>query len=486
MARELENISFFGEETDLCPKSQNVSYGQSNVKDALDEHESRITTLEGWGETNITLGAGRNLYNKASGAMNMNRSNIDANGAIVSIASDEFKVAKVPVNAGKKYIVYFSDGKWGNRNRVYSFLNASGVSIGGVKAWTIISNNNNTYNGEDVVIDNTHRMLTTPEGCTHLAIQTAAIANSDWPAYNVSQTLMVEEGTHASEYAEYDGNYIVKINGKPIKAADNDLKLIPDIPLNTYVLGDSIATYELGVWPRYITQKFSFKYFKDIALGGSTWGIRADATVEGITAGNNTSPNNNMLAQVYKLIAAVSGGAPTPQLIIIHAGTNDITSEFANQSSAMAGDANGTSVGDADTTFNYANSNYRDWSSISPVDSRTQNIVGGMRIAIEKIRSTWPYCKVAVTTPMQRSTNVSGDYSLTTIYWKGVNQIKKAAAYLAVPVIDLACESGICPYNFDIFFRDGLHPNGEGGLRCADIIGRWLMAHYGNNKTWYS
>ena len=167
-----------------------------------------------------------------------------------------------------------------------------------------------------------------------------------------------------------------------------------------------------------------------------------------------------MLAQVYKLIAAVSGGAPTPQLIIIHAGTNDITSEFANQSSAMAGDSNGTSVGDADTTFNYANSNYQDWSSISPVDSRTQNIVGGMRIAIEKIRSTWPYCKIVVTTPTQRSTNVSNDYSLTTIYWKGVNQIKKAAAYLAVPVIDLACESGVCPYNFGTFLKDGLHPNG--------------------------
>lgn len=486
MARELENISFFGEETDLCPKSQNVSYGQSNVKDALDDHESRITTLEGWGETNITLGAGRNLYNKASGAMNLSRHKIDATGALAGSSADAQKCAKVPVTPGKRYIVYFSDGRWGNNNRVYSFLNSSGEPLVGAKQWTLINNDQLPFNGDDIVIDNTHRLLTAPEGSTHLAIQTGNIANSDWPAYDVSQTLMVEEGTHVSEFAEYDGNYIVKINGKPIKAADNDRKLMPDIPLNTYVLGDSIATQVEGIWPRYLTQKFSFKYFMDVAKGGATWGIRADATNEEITAGNMTSASNNMLTQVYKLIALVNGGSPTPQLIIIHAGTNDITREFANQSSAMASDENGTTVGDADTTFNYANANYRDWSSISPVDPRTQNIVGGMRIVIEKIRSTWPYCKIVVTTPTQRATNISSDYSLTTIFWKGVNQIKKAAQYLAVPVIDLACESGVCPYNFGIFLRDSLHPNGNGGLRYADIIGRWLMARYGNGKTWYN
>ena len=489
MARELENISFFGEETDLCPKSQNVSYGQSNVKDALDGHESRITTLEGWGETNITIGAGRNLYNKASSAMNLSRHRIDTEtGALVGISVDAHKCAKVPVEAGKKYIVYFSDGSWGNANRLYSFLNALGESIGGPKQWTLINNNQLPFNGEDIVIDNTHRLLTAPEGSAYLAIQTGCGANSDWPAYDVSQTLMVEEGTHASEFAEYDGNYIVKINGKPIKAADNDRKLIPDIPLNTYVLGDSIATQVEGLWPRYLTQKFSFKYFMDIAKGGATWGIRSDATDSNITAGDNgAKTDNNMLTQVYKLISLTSGGSrPTPQLILIHAGTNDRSGEFCNQTTAMASDSNATSVGDADTTFNYANSDYRDWSDIPLVCPRTQTMVGGMRIAIEKIRSTWPYCKVVVTTPTQSATNVSGDYSLNTIYWKAVRELKKAAAYLSVPVIDLACEAGVCPTNLDTFLKDTLHPNGQGGLRYADIIGRWLMAHYGNGKTWYS
>lgn len=485
MARELEKISFFGEETDLCPKSQNVSYGQSNVKDALDGHESRIATLEGWGETNITIGAGRNLYNK-NGAMNMNRSHIDDSGAIISISSDDFKCAKVPVDAGKRYIIYFADGQWGNRERYYSFLNSSGTPIGGMKSWTVVRNGNAYYNGDDVVMDDTHRMLVTPVGCTHLAIQTAAIANSDWAAYDVSETLMVEEGTHISEFSEYDGNYITAINGKPIKAADNDRLLLPDIPLNTYIIGDSIATYVEGIWPTHIANKFSFSSFMDLAVGGATWGIRSDASAQSIVAGTASSPNNNMLTHVYNIKNQVDGGKPTPQLIIIHAGTNDITSEFANQTTAMAGDANGTSVGDADTTFDYSDSDYRDWSSLSPVDPRTQDIVGGMRIAIEKIRSLWPYCKIVVTTPTQRSTNVSGDYSLTTIFWKGVREIKKAAAYLAVPVIDLACESGVCPYNYDIFLKDGLHPNGQGGLRYADIIGRWLMAHYGCGKTWFS
>jgi len=485
MARELEDILFFGEETNICPKSQNVSYGQSNVKDALDDHETRINTLEDWGETNITIGAGRNLYNKDSASQNIANANLTANG-IVALSGD-FRVAKVPVEESTEYIIYNADGMWGGR-RTYAYLDSNGAVIGGeIYLWSVVNENNPVNTGPDKTIDECHRRITTPSGCKFLAIQTQSISNSDWAAFNISDTLMVERGNWPSGYEVGGGEYITEINGKPIRANDNFRKQEFDIPLNTYIMGDSIATCVEGRWADMITKKFSFKYFRVVALGGATWGIRKDAVTSTIEAGQRGGDNNNMLAQVYFIKSLVDGGAPAPQLIFIHAGTNDVTADFAKDSTAMAGDADAPTIGDADTTFNYSNSDYRDWSEIDPVDAtkyRTNTTTGGMRITIEKIRSFWPYCKIVVTTPTQRSTNVSNDFSLNTKFWNAVAQIKKAAMYLSVPVIDLAGESGTTVTNLTTFTADSLHPNYVGGQKLADVIGRKLVVLFGT-KNWY-
>lgn len=465
--------------------AQDVTYGDSsNVKVALDSANSRLTNLEG--TTAVTLGS-RNLYDKSDTSQRLDDYNLN-NDAITALSdNNSFALAKVPVKASTDYIIYNADGLWGG-NRRYAFFDSSNIIIGTTHTWTVPSDASPEYAGADIPIDNYHRRITTPDGCAFLVVQTAAIGNSDWSAFDIRNSLMVEEGSYPSEYDAGNGEFIEKINGKRIRAVDNDRERKYDIPLNTYVLGDSTATYTEGVWPQNLVNKFSFKHFYGLAKGAATWGIRKDAVAADIEAGDNSDmENNNLLAQFYKLVDLVdNSNKPTPELIIMHAGTNDVTAEFANSSNAMADNANYTEVGDADETFDYSDADYRDWSSISIIDDRTNTAIGGMRLTIEKIRAKWPYCKILVTTPLQRATNVSGDYQLLTIYRKCVEQIRKAAWYMGVPCLDLSAESGITVFNLGTFTKDSVHPNANGGLRLADVIGRYLVAHYGFKKDWFS
>lgn len=485
----IKELNFDGVVTPLGAEAQNVEYantamdGVSNVKQALDA----IAQGGGQSVSGVTVGNGRNMYNKADATQRLDNYNIGDNSLTPLSYNDKFAVAKIPVNELTEYIIYNPDGLWGGR-RGYAFLDSSSAYIGGRKAWTVVWDSSPEYTGDDIPIDDCHRRLTTPSGCAYLAIQTAAIANSDWAEFDIRNSLMVEHGSYPSEYDDGSEQYVTHINGKRIIAANaNNGEIKYDIPLNTYIMGDSTATYTEGVWPQNLVKKFSFKHFHGLAKGGATWGVRKDADASAISAGDNSGNNDNtLLAQVYKLVALVNNGAPAPELIIMHAGTNDVTAEFANGSTAMAGGANYTEVGNADTTFDYSDANYRDWSDMPIVDARTNTAIGGMRLAIETIRTNWPFCKIVVTTPLQRATNVSQDYSLLQIYRKCVEQIRKAAWYMSVPCLDLSAISGITVYNLSTFTKDSLHPNANGGKRLADVIGRYLVSHFGIKNDWYS
>lgn len=473
----IKQITIDGRSHEIGGKSQNIDYqnvsmpGVSNVKQALDGLE-------------LGFVKGRNIYNSADTTQRLDDKCINSDGDILSL--NGYAVAKIQCKPNTEYIVHNTDGLWGGR-RVYAFYDEYMNVIGSVKNWTVLVESTPEYTGDDIPIDEKHRRITTPENCRFIAIQVAGGQTSNWAAFDIRYSLMVEEGSYPTEYDNGAGEFISTIGGKKIVAVNSNVQEKKyDIPLNTYIMGDSTATFAMGYWPGEIVKKFSFKHFYGIAKGGSTYGVRKDADADDIKAGDNSKQENNtIITQVYELINKVTNeNAPVPELIIIHAGTNDVTEEFANSSATMQGNPNDTEVGDADTTFDYSNVDYRDWSNIPLVDDRTNTAMGGMRLALETIRATWPYCKVLVTTPLQRNTNVSGDYKLLTIYRKCVEQIRKAAWYLSVPCLDLSAEAGITATNILTFTSDAVHPNANGGKRLADVIGRYLVAHYGQ-KDWY-
>lgn len=464
----------------------------------------------------VTVGSGRNLYNKDNSEMNLWKWIIYPNlqnGVLYHNDSYTTRyLAKIPVEAGKTYVIYHDTASFRRPSNasypcMYVWLDSNGDPIvdmdlpaemlesssnGRVRQFLILRSTTDTkcWQGGDEVIDVCHRRLTAPEGAVYLVLE-----NDLW-----SDTLQVEEGNYPSAYTDYDEDgFVTKINGKPIRAAEtiNNGVIKPHIPLNVYVAGDSIATFEYGSWNVPILEKFSFKNYRNVARGGGHWAFLAGTKWSDIVDGNPQASGadwkgNTAAANVWEIINGVKNhGWEEPELVIFHDGTND-----ANNGDIV--------VGDADTVFDFSESDYSVTSfsdiinsvetalegggnvdSIS-IPNKVCSVVGGMRLAIEWLWKHFPYCQVLVTTPLQASPDSQAKRLQI------CEQIKKSAAYLSVPVLDFHSMAGIyTPIRTNFLVKwlaggnDALHPYLKtGGRRLADILGRYLVAHYGDQQ-WF-
>jgi lysophospholipase L1-like esterase len=228
-----------------------------------------------------------------------------------------------------------------------------------------------------------------------------------------------------------------------------------------------------------LCEKFSFKYAFDLAKGGAHWSILKDRS-------SSDNKDNDIIRQINILKDLVDNSDfPDPELILIHCGQNDISPFYL-------GHTDFTMV-DAEDVFDYTDSDYQDWSSWMLTDVadatsgkyRTNSVAGGMRITIETIRSYWPLCKIVITTPIQIAASGGNvGWAMDGYYWQIVKNMTEAAYRLSVPIIDLARESGMSKTNLSLFKTDGVHLSATGGKRIADIIGRYLISHYGYKNWW--
>ncbi|MBC1420079.1 SGNH/GDSL hydrolase family protein [Listeria fleischmannii] len=98
----------------------------------------------------------------------------------------------------------------------------------------------------------------------------------------------------------------------------------------------------------------------------------------------------------------------------------------------------------------------------------TTTSLGALRGILEYIRSNFPTVDIYLMTPLQNKTRdmVKHEYISDGI-------IKLGGIYSA-PVLDLFRESGLSKYTFDLYTRDGLHPNNDGYAKYSALIVRFL------------
>lgn len=493
--------------------SGNVNYGNTNVEEVLDDVIGRVEDLEegggsgGSGGVELTTKYRRNLFRQVDVIDNKTLAVAEQwYGAPTN--HNGHSIIYIPVEANKDYIIYHEDGKWDKPqtnfpHMIYVFCDSTkaAISVHDFGYYTGgINNPTKTADDCETVIDAYNRRLHTPANCAYLLM----VVNYGTGGCNYTNTLWVEEGSYPSEHRDAV-QCVTKINGMPIMTEENDRKIEPDVNLNVYIAGDSIGSWYAGHWGS-ITDKFSFKSIRNISIGGSYWGFHSTSKWQYIADGtdnfdttnlvdaNYTHVSNVVAAQIYRLIDRVENQDwPTPELMLIHAGTNDPGRQIT--------------CGNADNVFDWGSTGYGydDFLDIvdtideaadndelvgQPVPTQLLTSMGGLRFTLELLWKHFPYCRVVLTTPIHRQ-SISGENNTKTM----AAQITKACDYLGVPCFNLrGCCQIYAPFEQYSetaslsrvrYLQDGLHPDTDhGGKLLADIIGRYLVANYGG-KDWF-
>lgn len=220
---------------------------------------------------------------------------------------------------------------------------------------------------------------------------------------------------------------------------------------NIMVLGDSITETEIG-WVQRFKQIIKPKTWTNLAVGGAKWCNEDNTIIDGSTNGENNVISN----QVYK---AINGNYPIPDIIIISASANDwrptnedIEKQFTN----------GTNT----------------YIPLSSIDLKTWS--GAIRYAVEKLTTKWLNAQIFICTPNQASQNIK---EYTSIRDKG-KIIKDVCHRLAIPVLDVGGECGICGLyeNNDgsngRYLWDGLHENSNGAYKHGEYIAKQIASRY--------
>lgn len=243
------------------------------------------------------------------------------------------------------------------------------------------------------------------------------------------------------------------------------------LPYNLVVLGDSIATEGSGHWFNAMKTKFGISSAYNLAVSGAKW-RHSDGSKYLLSPASNSGDDNIVTNQVYTLIErcsrqeGASGYIPTPDIVLIHCGTND----------------GPTSLGTPADVFNYSTTSSSAYLANWDVENETytntammKTTSGGIRFALDLLRTNFPYARIILTTPIYTANQSQQSH----IRQEGAC-IKDCGSYMAYPVIDLGYESGIFVANAGLYLnQDGLHPNYRGGKVLADIIGSRLCAMFG-------
>lgn len=426
--------------------------------------------------SDIKYSAGQNKFDKSL-LIEKQRVKLYEGVAVISTDSAASRVTIVPCVEDTWYTINHDDGLWGTGSDVIpdivSFLDSDFKSVGYMEL-PLLNTLSTRYPSDMIMVDRTHVAFKTIPGSRYFAI------NVSFDRGSYADTMQVVEGIRAVDYKPFMPIFADAILGNPIRVPESNAVKKHDIEYNTYILGDSIATFAYGSWNAPILRKWSFKAYINLAQGGATWmhrnkdGATFDAANAVDPSSGASAAVNSVTTQVLRLIKSVEQGNPIPELVIIHAGTNDVST--INNTSEFAGE----SYGDPDTIFSMSG-NYADFSDITDYrDARLITTCGAIRYAVELLRRTYPSCKVVLTTPIQRS-DVTAN--------RGVLQMRKlimdCAVYLSCGVVDFTAESGIYIKTHSTQLADGVHPrSGSGGRLLADCLGNYLVSHFGSREPY--
>ena len=170
----------------------------------------------------------------------------------------------------------------------------------------------------------------------------------------------------------------------------------------------------------------------EIIKGYQTYFREAGAIVKNEGVGNMTFAKSNKAGAeelyLYKKIVLENYDLTGIDIVTIACGTNDVAFEVSS--------------GDVGT--------------ITSTDFDTSTSFGALRAILEYIRLNYPTVDIYLLTPLQNKTRDMVKHQAM------ADGIIAISGYYGAPVFDLFRRSGIGKYTFDIYTRDGLHPNNAG------------------------
>lgn len=155
---------------------------------------------------------------------------------------------------------------------------------------------------------------------------------------------------------------------------------------------------------------------------------QAGATIRNEGQGYLTFAPNTKAGNIYEQIVTNRYDFTNVDIVTIAAGTNDVA---FNVPLGVVG-------GRHDTTFD------------------THTSLGALRAIIEYIRMNYPRTEIYLFTPLQNATRDMDKHEIIT------NGIIAIADIYSLPRLDLFRMSGLGKYTYELYTRDGLHPNNEG------------------------
>lgn len=229
-------------------------------------------------------------------------------------------------------------------------------------------------------------------------------------------------------------------------------KIKPILP-NVVLMGDSITDNkdDHGLWVDIIHDYVDFTSLHNYAVGSARWTMASD-TVEDLTTHTHTAASWNVIwNQVNRLKRDTDNGTtPTPDAIVILAGTNDIT---LNQT-----------MGDVTTAFDGNSILDKPFADIA-------NMAQSIRYTCEYIKTLYPDTQVILATPLQRKDQGKKAWTCRDI-------IMGCAKKLSLSVIDQMTECGIYGYAEGVnayHLSDNVHPTQDAGSR---LIARFLANQF--------
>lgn len=224
---------------------------------------------------------------------------------------------------------------------------------------------------------------------------------------------------------------------------------IPILP-NVVLFGDSITDITVnGEWVKQIANYAKFNSLTNYGRGYCTFTFKNDTVKDTTSTGNTNTGDNVIWNQYNRMVEDINNGKiPSPDCIIILAGTNDAIQT--------------KTIGEVDSVFN---------NSAQSTDVKTlTNLCASVRYVCELIMVNYPNTQIILATPLQMK-----DYNKTSQAILVRNAIISCANKMGIKTIDQTYESGIYAYTENVrpkFLSDGVHLTAEGGKKVAQFLAR--------------
>lgn len=240
-------------------------------------------------------------------------------------------------------------------------------------------------------------------------------------------------------------NYLTE---NPVSGVTNTLS-----DKNIVVFGDSISdtTNNITKWCQPFYELADCAFFKSYARGSCTMTNNSNTAYDVTTTNTVQGGNNVIWNQVNRLkVDTDNNTVPTPDLIIIMAGTNDATQ--------------GKTVGSVSTVFTTQKNTFA-----SKFITQIDDFVSSSRKVIDMIREYYPSCEIILISPIATAYNATAYNYITDL--RGI--IEQIADNTGCHYIS-GGEFGITYYDEGNgnhkYLADGIHPNEAGGNRMGKII----------------